>query len=110
MNQPDMGQLFQSMQKMQQEVLKIQQELQTAQVEGSAGGGAVSVVCNGAMEFTSVKIKPEALDPEDAGTLEDLVLMAVNEAIKKCHNLAQDKMGRTLGGPGGLGLPPGLGF
>ena len=76
MNQPDMSQLFQSMQKMQQEVLKIQQELQNAQIEGSAGGGAVTAVCNGAMEFSKIKIKPEAIDPEDPGTLEDLVVMA----------------------------------
>ena len=108
--QPDMNQLFQSMQKMQQEVVKIQAELQTTMIEGSAGGGAVTITCNGAMEFKSVKIKPEAIDPADSETLEDLVLMAVNDAMQKCQKLAQDKMGKSLGmAGGGLPMPPGMG-
>ena len=105
--QPDMNQLFQSMQKMQQEVVKIQGELQQTTLEGKAGGGAVTITCNGAMEFLSVKIKPEAIDPEDPGTLEDLILVAVNDAMAQCQKLAQDKMGKSLGMPGGL--PPGMG-
>ena len=108
--QPDMNQLFQNMQKMQQEVVKIQGELEKTVLEGSAGGGAVTITCNGAMEFKSVKIKPEAIDPEDAETLEDLILMAVNDAMAKCQKLAQDKMGKSLGmGGGSMPLPPGMG-
>lgn len=106
--QPDMNQLFQSMQKMQQEVVKIQGELEKTELEGTAGGGAVTITCNGAMEFKSIKIKPEAVDLEDLGTLEDLVLVAVNDAMQKCQKLAQDKMGKSLAG-GGMPMPPGMG-
>lgn len=95
------------MAKAQQGMLKVQQELANATVEGTSGGGAVTVKCTGAMEFKSVKIKPEAVDPNDVGTLEDLVLMAVKDACLKAQQLGQQKMKPALGN---LQLPPGLGF
>jgi hypothetical protein len=101
--QPDMNQLMQQAKKMQDQILKMQETLAKTPVEGSAGGGAVTVTCTGAMEFTAIKIKPEAVDPSDIDTLEDLVLTAIQDATKKAHDLAQSKAG-------GLGLPPGLGF
>lgn len=107
MQQPDMNQLMRNMQKMQEAVERIQNELASTTVEGEAGGGAVKVSCNGALEFTSVKIKPEAVDPDDVGTLEDLVLVALKDAAQKVRNLGQEKMGRQLSG---IQLPPGLNF
>lgn len=107
MQQPDMNQLMRNMQKMQEAVERIQNELASTTVEGEAGGGAVKVSCNGALEFTSVKIKPEAVDPDDVGTLEDLVLLALKDAAQKVRNLGQEKMGRQLSG---IQLPPGLNF
>ncbi len=105
--QPDLNKMMQEMAKAQQGMLKVQQELANATVEGTSGGGAVTVKCTGAMEFKSVKIKPEAVDPNDVGTLEDLVLMAVKDACLKAQQLGQQKMKPALGN---LQLPPGLGF
>lgn len=107
--QPDINQLFQQMQKMQKEVIRLQEELKMTEVESTSGGGAVTVKCNGAMEFHTIKIDPEAVDTNDISMLEDLILLAVNDAIVKCQNLAQQGMGRSLGmiGPGG-GNPPGV--
>ncbi|MDR3614917.1 MAG: YbaB/EbfC family nucleoid-associated protein [Candidatus Obscuribacterales bacterium] len=101
--QPDMNQMMQQAKKMQQQILKMQEDLAKTPVEGSAGGGAVTVTCTGAMEFTAIKIKPEAVDPSDIDTLEDLVLTAIQDATKKAHEKAQSMTS-------GLGLPPGLGF
>jgi nucleoid-associated protein EbfC len=101
--QPDMNQLMMQAQKMQRELMRIQEELAKTPVEGSAGGGAVKVTCTGAFEFTTVKIKPEAVDPADIDTLEDLVLTAIKDATNKAKEMAQSKAG-------GLGVPPGLGI
>ena len=100
--QPDMNQLFQQMQRMQKEVVRLQEELKNTQVEGSSGGGMITVHCNGAMEFNKIKINPEAIDPNDIGMLEDMILLAVNEAIGKCQELTQKGMGRSLGGGFGV--------
>jgi nucleoid-associated protein EbfC len=86
---------------------QMQQELSGMRIEGSAGGGAVTVVCNGNGEFTSVKIKKEAVDPEDVDTLEDLVLAAIKDATTKMHDVVQRRAGNITQG---LNLPPGLGF
>ncbi|MBX9667889.1 MAG: YbaB/EbfC family nucleoid-associated protein [Candidatus Obscuribacterales bacterium] len=99
MHQPDINKLFQQLQHMQQEVLRLQEELKKIPVEGTAGGGAVTVKCNGAMEFYAVKIRPDAVDAEDLSMLEDLVVLAVNNAIVQCQDLAQNN----------LKLPPGMG-
>jgi DNA-binding YbaB/EbfC family protein len=96
-----------SMQKMQQDMSKMQEELASTPVEGSSGGGAVKITCTGMSDFTKVQIKPEAVDPNDVETLEDLVLAAIKDAAAKAQTLMQDRTGSITKG---LNLPPGLGF
>jgi DNA-binding YbaB/EbfC family protein len=96
-----------SLVKMQADMAKMQTELAAIMVEGTAGGGAVTVVCNGNMEFKSVKIKKEAVDPEDVDTLEDLVLAAVKDAAQKAQALMQQRAGHLTAG---MKLPPGMGL
>jgi len=103
--QPDLNQMMRNVQKMQQAMLKLQNDLANQDVEGTAGGGAVKVVASGALEFKSVKIKAEAVDPADVETLEDLVLMAIKDACDKAKQLGQEKMSQS-----GISLPPGLGL
>jgi hypothetical protein len=102
-----MNQMMRGIQKMQEAMEKLQSELAVAKVEGTSGGGAVKVTCTGALDFSSVKIKPEAIDPNDAETLEDLVLSAIKDACEKAKKLGEQKTAAQLGG---MGLPPGLGF
>jgi len=83
---------------MQAKLMKMQEELANETVEASAGGGAVTVVMNGHQEVKSIKISPEAVDPEDVETLEDLVLTAVNEAAAKSRELAAKRLGAITGG------------
>lgn len=92
--QPNMKML----QQMQNRLLKMQQELEEATVEGSAGGGAVRVVVNGTRKVKSVSIDPEAVDPEDIEILEDMILTAINDAMAKAEQLAAEKMGAITGG------------
>ena len=101
----DMNKMLQQVQQMQAEMAKAQEELATETVEASVGGGMVTVIANGAGEIVSVKIKPEAIDPDDPETLEDLVLAGVNEALRNAQELMQSRLGGALGGLGGLGLP-----
>ncbi len=89
-------------QKMQQDMLKAQEELTAERIEGSAGGGMVRVTVNGQSEIVGVSISPEAVDPEDVEMLEDMIMAAVTDAVEKSKDLAAAKMGR-LGVPGGLG-------
>lgn len=96
-----------SLVKMQQDMAQMQQELAGLRVEGTAGGGAVTVVCNGNGDFSKVTIKKEAVDPEDVETLEDLVLVAVKDASAKVQDLVQKRTGNITQG---MNLPPGLGF
>ena len=90
--------LIRQAKELQARLAKAQEELGNAQVEASAGGGAVTVVIDGHQKIQSVKISPEAVDLQDIGLLEDLVLAAVNEAIKKSQELAQDRLGELTGG------------
>ena len=90
--------LIRQAKELQAKLAKAQEELGNAQVEASAGGGAVTVVIDGHQKVQSVKISPEAVDLQDIGLLEDLVLAAVNEAIKKSQELAQDRLGELTGG------------
>ncbi|MDQ4019107.1 MAG: YbaB/EbfC family nucleoid-associated protein [Actinomycetota bacterium] len=101
----DMNKMLQQVQQMQAEMSKAQEELANETVEASVGGGMVTVIANGAGEIVSVKIKPEAIDPDDPETLEDLVLAGVNEALRNAQELMQSRLGGALGGLGGLGLP-----
>ncbi len=109
----NMQQMMQQVQKMQQDMESAQEELRHETVEASAGGGMVTVRISGALEIQAVKIDPAAVDPEDAEMLSDMVLAAVNEALRSAQELAASKLGATTGGLdlGGLGaLPPGLGL
>lgn len=92
-------------QKMQAELAAVQEELEEATVEGVAGGGAVQVVMTGGQEISSVKISKEVVDPEDVEMLEDLILVAVKDALEKSRALSAERMGRITSG---LNLPPGL--
>jgi nucleoid-associated protein EbfC len=105
----DMNQLFQQMGQMQEQMQKAQAELANETVESTAGGGMVTVIANGAGEIKQIKIDPKAIDPNDAEMLEDMILAAVNEAIRSAQSLTESKLGGLAGGAlGGLGLP-GLG-
>ena len=105
----DMNKLMQQMGQMQEEMQKAQDELEHETVESSAGGGMVSVTATGAGEIKHIKIDPKAIDPNDPEMLADMVLAAVNEAIRSARSLQETKLGGLAGGAlGGLGLP-GLG-
>ena len=101
----DMQKLMQQAQKMQAEMMKAQEELANETVEASAGGGMVTVKATGAGEIVEIKIAKEAIDPDDPEMLEDMVLAAVNEAVRSAHTLMESRMGGMMGGLGGLGLP-----
>ncbi|GAB3645968.1 YbaB/EbfC family nucleoid-associated protein [Glycomyces tarimensis] len=105
----DMQKLMQQAQQMQADYMQAQEELASAEVTASAGGGLVSATVTGDGELKGVKIDPKAVDPDDVETLEDLVLAAVQAATEDAKRLAAEKMGPlgdALGGlGGGLGLP-----
>ncbi len=84
-------------QKMQEEMEKIQAEIEEKTVEASAGGGAVKVVANGKKELMSIEISPEVIDPDDVETLQDLVMVAANEALKKADDMMTEGMGAITG-------------
>jgi len=94
----NMNKMMKQVQKMQQDMMKLQEELANRTVESTAGGGVVRVVANGKNEVTAIEIKPEVVDPEDVEMLQDLVLAAVNEALKKAQDMASQEMGRLTGG------------
>jgi hypothetical protein len=100
-----MNKMLQQVQQMQEEMVKAQAELANERVEASVGGGMVTVTASGSGEIVAVKISPEAIDPDDPETLEDLVLAGVNEALRNAQELAQSKLGGLTGGLKGLGLP-----
>jgi DNA-binding YbaB/EbfC family protein len=105
----DMNQLFQQMGEMQEQMKKAQEELANETVEATAGGGMVTVIANGTGEIKQLKIDPKAIDPDYAEMLEEMILAAVNEAIRSAQSLTESKLGGLAGGAlGGLGMP-GLG-
>jgi nucleoid-associated protein EbfC len=105
----DMSKLLQQVGQMQDQMQKAQQELANETVEATAGGGMVTVTANGSGEIRQIKIDPKAIDPADPELLEDMILAAVNEAIRSAQALMESKLGGLAGGAlGGLGLP-GLG-
>jgi DNA-binding YbaB/EbfC family protein len=101
----DMNKMLQQVQQMQADMLKAQEELANERVEASVGGGMVTVTASGSGEIVGVKISPEAIDPDDPETLEDLVVAGVNEALRNAQDLAQSKLGGVAGDLKGLGLP-----
>ncbi len=103
----DFNKLMQQAQQMQEQMQRAQEELANETVEASAGGGMVTVKATGAGELTEIKIAPEAIDPDDPELLADMVLAAVNEALRSAEQLGKSKLGGMMGG---LDLPPGLGL
>jgi len=101
--QPNMQQLLKQAQKMQEDMLAAQETLKDETVAASAGGGMVTVEVTGDLVVKSIKIDPEAVDPEDVELLSDMVLAAVNEGLRAAQELAAAKMGGIAGGLGGLG-------
>ncbi|WP_085522403.1 YbaB/EbfC family nucleoid-associated protein [Tuberibacillus sp. Marseille-P3662] len=94
----NMNNMAKQMQKMQKKMEKAQEELKDETVEGSAGGGVVTVQANGHKEVTNITIKEEAVDPDDVDMLQDLVLTAVNEALKSADELSNERMGQFTKG------------
>jgi len=97
--------LMKQMQKMQEDMARAQEQLAQETVSASAGGGAVTATVTGAMEMVSVEISPDAVDPEDVEMLQDVIVAAVNEAMRAAQELANQRMGAVTGGLSGLGLP-----
>jgi nucleoid-associated protein EbfC len=113
MPQPNMQQMLKQVQKMQQDMLAAQESLKDEVVDASAGGGMVTVQVTGDLHVKSIKVDPEAVDPEDLELLQDMILAAVNEGLRAAQELASAKLGGIagdLGGPGGLGGLGGLGL
>ena len=101
----DMNKMLQQVQQMQEQMTKAQEELANETVEASAGGGMVTVKATGALQITEIKIAKEAIDPDDPDMLADMVLAAVNEALRSAQSLMESRLGGMMGGLGGLGLP-----
>jgi len=99
--------IMRQVQQMQDRMAKAQEEIAATTVEGSAGGGVVTVTMTGDQELKGVTIKPEAVDPDDVETLQDLVYAAVSDALQRSKDLQTERLGQVTGG---MGLPPGLGF
>jgi DNA-binding YbaB/EbfC family protein len=93
-----MANLQRMAQQMQQEMARVQSELEAATVEGSAGGGVVSATVTGKQELVSITIDPSAVDPADVEMLQDLVIAAVNDALRASRDLAEQKMAAVTGG------------
>ena len=85
-------------QKMQQEMLKMQQEMETREYEATAGGGMITAAVNGKYELLRLTIDPEAVDPEDVEMLQDMIVAAVNEAMRKAQAESAATMGKLTGG------------
>jgi DNA-binding YbaB/EbfC family protein len=101
----DMNKMLRQVQEMQAQMAQAQEELAKETVDASAGGGMVRVKASGSGEIVEIKIDAQAIDPDDPEMLEDLVLAAVNEALRNAQDLMQSKLGGAMGGLGGLGLP-----
>ncbi|KUP25246.1 YbaB/EbfC family nucleoid-associated protein [Paenibacillus sp. FSL R7-0345] len=94
----NMNQMMKQVKKMQEQMLKAQEELGSKTIEGTSGGGVVTVQVNGHKKLLSIQIKPEAVDPDDVEMLQDLVITAVNDALTKAEELANNDMGKFTGG------------
>ena len=92
------AQMMKQAQKMQQELAKMQEELEQTEYPAAAGGGVVSATVSGKRELTKLEIDPEAVDPEDVEMLQDMVIAAVNEALRKAEDAANQNMSKLTGG------------
>ncbi len=104
-NQGNMAGMMKKVQKLQADMAKLQEELKKRTLEVTAGGGAVKIVISGEKEIQSLKISPEAVDPEDTEMLEDLLIAAFNEAVKNVDEMTTTEMGKLTGG---MNLPKGM--
>ena len=100
----NMQQLARQAQKLQQQMTKMQEELDAREFEATSGGGMVTAKVNGKRELLAISIKPEAIDPDDVEMLEDMVMAAVNEALRTAADTAEREMGKLTGGMGMPGL------
>ncbi len=110
MAKPDMGNILKQAQKIQEKIQQVQDGLANLKAEGSAGGGMVTAVVNGKQEILEIHIDKQVVDPEDIEMLEDLVVAAVNQALEKSREMANQEMGKAAGGllgnlPGGFKIP-----
>ena len=105
-NQGGQANMMKRLQQMQEDMARVQQECEEAEYSASAGGGAIDVTVNGTTAVVSVKIQPDVVDPEDVEMLEDLLVAAVNEAMRKADETTEREMGKITGG---MNIP-GLGF
>ena len=93
-----MGKMMKQAQQMQAKMMRVQEELETKTVEAASGGGMVTAVVNGKHELVSLKIEKDVVDPADIEMLQDLVVAAVNEGVRKAHEMAQEEMSKLTGG------------
>jgi len=96
--QANMQKQMQQVQAMQRRMEEVQLELEKKEVEATAGGGAISVTVNGKKEIVAIKIKPEVVDPDDVEMLQDLVMVAANEALRQMEEISQSEMSKLTGG------------
>lgn len=101
----NMNNLMKQAQKMQKQMAQMQEEMETTEFEATAGGGVVKAVVSGKKELKNVIIDPEAVDPEDVEMLQDLIVAAVNEALRQAEDTANQQMSKFTGG---MNLPKGL--
>ena len=106
----NMNNLMKQAQRMQRQMEENQKELQEKEFTAASGGGAVEVAVNGSKEVLRVKLSPEAVDPDDIETLEDMIVAAMNEAFRQVDEAQTASMGRLAGGLGSLGGLSGLGL
>lgn len=102
----NMNNLMKQAQKMQKQMEQTQLELENKEIETTAGGGAIKVVINGKKEIKNITIAEDVVDPDDIEMLQDLIMSAVNEAIRQIEEISQNEMGKVTGGMG----MPGMGF
>jgi hypothetical protein len=102
----NMGRMMKQVQKMQADLARVQEELKEKTAQGTAGGGVVKVTVNGHQEIQAIEIAPEAVDPDDVEMLQDLIIAAVNDALRKCQDMISNEMGKVTGGLNLPGLPP----
>ena len=103
---PNMNQLMQQAKKMQQQMAQAQEELNAREYTAQAGGGMVTVTVTGKQQVTALEIKPECVDPDDVEMLQDMILAAVNEALRVAEESRDNEMGKLVPGMGGF---PGMG-
>ncbi len=94
----NMNNMIKQAQKMQEQMMKIQEEAEEKTVTATAGGGAISVTVSGKKQITEIKISPEAVDPDDVETLEDLIMAATNEAMRQAEEMLSQAMSKVTGG------------